>query len=300
MLASQLAAGFRPWDRFTTLGRDIHLPVHFYHRLGLYRRNVIPIRLPIELQIQRLREFQPTIINTWPSALRALMHHFKYPLRDLVNPKLIFCSSEVFDDILRERLENELDAELLNLYAAHECAQIALECPAHEGLHLQADQVILESLDNGEQVGFGHQGVAVITSLYSFAMPFIRYSLGDLVVLSDKKCSCGSSFPLMGHPIGRVNDLAKLPSGKVVSPQGFSQILQGFKGIEQWRMIQETESHFVLKLVMRHETGGEFLRSLLDQFLEYLGETVRVDIEMVDCIEKERLKFRHFVSNITP
>jgi phenylacetate-CoA ligase len=300
MTASQFAAGCRPWDRIANLGADIRLPEHLYHRLGLYRRAIIPIRLPIEAQIQRLQEFQPTVLMSWPSAVRAVMHNIQYPLRNLVNPKVLISVSEVFDDVLRKRLKDELDADLFNMYAAHEFAQIAMECHTHEGLHLQADHLVLESLDDGKAVGHGHQGVAVITSLNSFAMPFIRYNLGDLVVLWDKECSCGSSFPLMGHPLGRVNDLLTLPSGTMLSPQGFYHILRDFSGMDQWRIIQETESHFILKLAAPQEPGEEFLSSLRAQILEYLREPVTLDIELVSHIEEERLKFRHFISKITP
>jgi phenylacetate-CoA ligase len=206
----------------------------------------------------------------------------------------------VFDDLLRARLEDELDADLFNMYAAHEFAQIAMECRTHEGLHLQGDYLILESLEDGKAVGFGRQGVAVLTSLYSFAMPFIRYNLGDLVVLREQECSCGSAFPLLDHPVGRVNELLTLPSGTTLSPQGFVHVLRDFPGIDQWRVIQETPSRFILKLAMPLKPGEEFVSNMRTEILAYLGENVTVDIERVSHIEEERLKFRHFISKIVP
>ncbi|MEJ2718243.1 MAG: hypothetical protein P8182_14090 [Deltaproteobacteria bacterium] len=300
MTASQLAVGFRPWDRFASLGPDLSLPVRLYHRVGLFRRDVSPIRLPLEDQIQRLREFQPTILMAWPSSLRALMLGCEGPFRDVVNPRILITCAEVLDDVLRARLEDELDAELFALYVSQEFVQIAMECPTHEGLHVQADHVIVESLHDGKAVEPGREGAAVITSLYSFAMPFIRFKLGDRIVLADKRCSCESSFPLMGHPLGRDNDVLRLPSGTVLSPQRFNHILREFPGVDLWRLIQETERHFVLKLVMPEEPGDEFLSSMRAQFLEYLQEPVTLEIELVSHIEEERLKFRHFISKIAP
>jgi phenylacetate-CoA ligase len=252
----------------------------------------------VEEQLRQLREHNPTVLIGYSTALRALIHSSKLPLREVINPRIIIHSAEVFDQVLRKRIQADLDSELFNYYAAREVGPIAWECPSHEGLHINADHYILECLEGGGPTGNPGEGPAVITSLICQAMPLIRYKLGDLVALTDKECSCGCSLPLMDHPIGRENDIVKLPSGTLLSPQRFEFILRGFEGIDQWRLIQESESQFLLKLVMPVKPGEEVLQRMKSEFLAYLAEPVNLDIELVDYMS-EPGKFRAFISNVS-
>ena len=199
--------------------------------------------------------------------------------------------------MLRERVTADLDAEPFDHYAARELGPIAWECPSHGGLHLNADHYILECLDGEGMSLNGDPGVAVFTSLFGLAMPFIRYKLGDLCTLLDRECTCGCSFPLMDHPIGRENDIVTLPSGKLLSPTGFGLVLREIRGMTQWRLIQERPDHFVLKLVMREKPDESVLREIRLQCLAYAEESVRFDIHLVDYIE-EGTKFRYIISKV--
>ena len=215
-----------------------------------------------------------------------------------MNPRILITSAEVFDDVLKERLRGELDADWYNFYLAHEFGQLAWECPEHRGLHLNSDQFVLECLDNGARTEIGKQGVTIITSLYSFAMPLIRYNLGDLCAYAVGQCTCGCSFPLLDPPTGREHDMLVAPSGKILSPQRVAHILCGFEGIDQWRLVQETRSRFVRKLVMTGRLDNGSLEKISAQFLQYLAGPVILDIEFVRFMDEEALKFRTFVSKI--
>ncbi len=48
------------------------------------------------------------------------------------------------------------------------------------------DTVIVEFLKGNDPVPPGAQGRIVITNLHSFAMPIIRYELGDIGIPSEK------------------------------------------------------------------------------------------------------------------
>ena len=103
------------------------------------------------------------------------------------------------------------------------CAPSSLRWPptaVHtKASHVNADQLILECLDDdGRPVEPGTPGVVVVTSLYGFVMPFIRFRLGDICTPIEQRCSCGSSFPLVSAPLGRQDDVLRLPSGKLLAP----------------------------------------------------------------------------------
>jgi phenylacetate-CoA ligase len=296
-LTAQMSIGYRAWDVLGILGPDLPVVRRLYHRVGLFRKEIVPLSLPVEVQIERLRELQPTVIWAYPSALRALIHHLEVPLRELVRPRIVIHSAEVLDPGLRRRLDQDSDAERFNFYSAQEFGLIAWECPAHEGLHLNSDHLVLECLDNGAPASPGTTGRAVLTSLYAKAMPFIRYQLGDLVALSPKKCSCGCPLPLIDHPIGRQDDMVRLPSGRMLAPMRFAYILEEFPLIDQWRVVQVSQDSFVLQLVLRDGFTSEMIDTIRGQFLEYLDEPVSLDIQVTDYIEGETYKFRTFVAD---
>ena len=176
--------------------------------------------------------------------------------------------------------------------SAVEIGRIAVECVAHDGLHLSMDHVVLESVDGA------HSGEAVVTTLNNFAMQLIRYRLGDIISFLHGHCSCGSFLPRITPPIGRAEELIMLPSGKALIPQGIHSILRVFSGLNQYSLIQESSDRFVLQLDWRNRPREERLLEIRAQLNQFFGEPVRLDIQNVESIPEEKLKFRAFISRL--
>jgi len=240
----------------------------------------------------------PTVLWFYPTSLRALLRYVDGPLTTLVRPRMLISVAEVLDDHLRSRVREIFGVEAFNFYGAVEIGRIAAECPAHDGLHVNMDHVILESMDGFNAAAPGKSGVAVVTALNNFTMPLIRYRLGDICTYRPGHCSCGSFFPLMDSPLGREEDLIRLPSGMALMPQGAHSILRVIKGLDQYRLTQEREDRFILQLVWRAGHREEMLIEIRTQLKEFFGEPVRLDIQNVDSIPEEKLKFRAFVSAV--
>jgi len=193
-----------------------------------------------------------------------------------------------------------MNIEMFNFYGSIESGRVAAECRAHEGLHVNSDHVILECLkENGEAKQTG-LGASVVTNLDIFTMPFIRYRLGDLFRFKEKRCYCGSSFPLIDPPIGRDEDMVRLPSSRILSALPFMYILRGISSIHQFRVIQESLDHFVIQIAWRTNPVPEQVSNIRSRFTDFFAEPVRLDIENAENITDEKLKFRHFISKVKP
>jgi phenylacetate-CoA ligase len=295
--ASLVSLGLRSTDRLATLGHTFTIPQWLPRRFRMYESRVIPSDVPMDEQIRQLKEFQPTVIHTYPSVLGSLIHNLGCPLRDLIRPRIIITGAEVFEEVLRTRVSAHLDAEFFNVYGAVELGRLAWECPTHEGLHLNADHFILECLEDEESAGLEGAAVAYVTSLYAFAMPFVRYRLGDLTRFLNGRCSCGRSLPLIAPPLGRDNEILSLPSGKMLSPIGFGRILREIPGLNQFRVIQERRDHVVVKVVLANEPDDAVRRQIKEQCLAYIGEPVRLDVQVVEYI-RDGPKFRYVVTKV--
>jgi phenylacetate-CoA ligase len=176
------------------------------------------------------------------------------------------------------------------MYAAIEVGRIGVECAQHRGLHVEADSVIVEILDDGQ---------VAVTSLDSFVMPVIRYRLGDLSAWVDGTCPCGCTFPLMQAPQGRDADMVRLPSGRMVSCAALDYALRGANWVEQYRFIQHSPSRIEVLLCAREHPGEGALGDLRRRLVACLDEAVDFDIRIVDQIPPGGAKFKVFVSRLS-
>jgi phenylacetate-CoA ligase len=109
-------------------------------------------------------------------------------------------------------------ARYFDTYSCSEIGPIALQCPEHGHLHVQSEHVLVEILrDDGTACEAGETGRVVITDLHNFAMPFIRYELGDYA-RAGAPCPCGRGLPVIDRIIGRAGQLAVDPTGRTFFP----------------------------------------------------------------------------------
>jgi len=293
-----LSIGLRPLDRLAVFGITRSRHGRFFQRLGLYRSVFIHPQVPAPEQVRRLQQFDPTIFWFYPSALRALLAGINGQLSGIIRPRMLISASEVLDDNLRRRIQADLGVEIFNFYGAVEIGRISSECPAHDGLHISVDHVALECVDGAGADAGGKPGAALVTALNNFTMPLIRYRLGDICTIFGQGCGCGSSFPLMAAPIGREEEIIMLPNGESLSPHAFYPILREFTELDQFRLIQESAELLVLQLVWRSNHQKYRQSEIRAKLNAFLGGSIRLDIQNVDSIPEENLKFRAFISRL--
>ena len=98
---------------------------------------------------------------------------------------------------------------------------------------------------------------------------------------------------------GRYEDFIVLPSGRMISPYVTSRYFENVEGIDEYRIIQQARSNFIIQLVLREGRNNDIFLRLEDTFKKELGEDLTISIEAVDSIPKNG-KLRHVVSNCCP
>jgi phenylacetate-CoA ligase len=126
----------------------------------------------------------------------------------------------------------------------------------------------------------------VCTALHSFAMPFIRYSLGDLARRGPDACPCGSRLPTLEMVVGRRLDAFALADGRWLHPYQLIELLYaaGMDWVGQYQLVQEAQDH--VRLLVRPKPGlaPRRLESLRQAMQERCGPQVRAEILLVDDI----------------
>jgi len=239
----------------------------------------IDVSTPVKEIMDRLNEFRPDLIISYPALFQHLAFLKKKGLGNRVHPKLLQVGGDILDEYTRRYVEDAFGCRMRNIYPAVEAqANIAFEC--YEGnWHLHADFFHLEAVDEHQELlAPGERGHLVITRLWGRGTPIVRYTgMDDWVTLSDNEhCSCGLRSVILKKPVeGRMKANIVLPSGKVFPPGAFCFIepvmhdLNTFK-IKQYQVIQKKIDEIEILLAIDEDlrTSGPSLDLIASRIKE--------------------------------
>lgn len=215
-------------------------------------------------------------------------------------PTLKSCivTSEVCTPEDRCIIEEATGVKVINEYGCSEAGMIAFE--DKEGVwRLVEDDSYFEVVDSqGRVLPEGQEGRILITNLSNKALPFIRYEVGDLGIISHDETG-----RFLKKLTGRVSDLVHLPSGKVAGGLSFyyisRSIMEEKAFIKEFIVRQTKLDTFEFDIVSDQPLNKEIESELSKKMDEYLEPGLRVIINMVDHIERpESGKIKHFYCEI--
>ena len=157
-----------------------------------------------DTQLEWLVRYDPDYLLTYPSNAAELAR-ISFA-RELRYPRLreVRTFGELLSEDTRELCRRAWNVRVTDLYSCDEAGYVALQCPEREHYHVQSESVLVEVLDEqGKACAPGAVGRIVITTLQNFAMPLIRYDIGDLAELG-APCPCGRGLPVIRRFAGRV------------------------------------------------------------------------------------------------
>jgi len=188
--------------------------------------------------------------------------------------------------------------KIRSTYSAQEVGLIGSECLKHNGFyHVANSNVTVESdLAGGEQVGDRRLGRLLITHLHSYAMPFIRYDIGDLGHL-ENDCPCGHDGPTLSAIYGRGKNLIKKADGRL---HPFHIRVGNHPWLARYPELRFRQT--AIDTITVEVGGGTALsESEISDFLElvqlYAGSDMMADIRAVQNIDwredRKKLLFRN-------
>src|SRR5262249_5890041 len=131
-------------------------------------------------QLQWLVRGNPDYLPSYPPNLELLASLLVESGQRLPNLRAILSIGETLTEETRGRIEAGFGVPVKNTYSCVEAGYLASPCPEGHGLHVHAENVLLEVLDDdGQPCPPGQAGRGVLTTLHNFLTPFIRYEIGD-------------------------------------------------------------------------------------------------------------------------
>ena len=288
--------------RIASIGADN--PMHVTERIpqssnvGLFRIQHFEATEPIREMSKRLQQFQPEAILTYPS-VAALLAAEQIDGRLNIAPKVISTHSEVLTDEMRKAIHEAWSVHPFNHYGMTEEPHVAADCGRHEGLHIFEDTSVVEIVDDEFQpVPDGSAGARyLLTNLYNFAQPIIRYDVSDILTRSPELCSCGRPFALISAIGGRSEDVLRLAAssgnGEIsIPPLSIEMCIEAFDEVAEYAA-NHSPSLISVTIVPRAGADLETLRRRLSGSLAEMVEKAGahpppVKIDFVDQLRRER------------
>ena len=275
MMRALFANGYRLTDRVVSLADfPLKRSSRWYQSLGIRRHKNIPSSLGIDDQIKVLQGEDPDLLIINPSRFELIEERLRKGDSHAIRPRIVMTGGNLLVMETRRKIEAIFGVPVIDLYSSWEFGNIAWECSHRAGYHMNTDSLVIELIHEGRRVSPGERGELIITGLDAYAMPFIRYQIGDIGLLSDHGCPCGRGLPLLERIEGRNNDVIRLADGRMVSSYPITNLLRSIPGILQFRFVQEGLREFKVDLV----TGEGFGRETIERAEKDLGEILGTDI----------------------
>ena len=255
------------------------------------------VRSEIGAQLDWLVKVKPDYLTTYPTNLAALVERSRITGVVPEGLRQVSTQGEVLDEAVRAACRKVWGATVADVYSAQETGMIAAQCPEVMHFHIQAESALVEILDRrDEPCGPGESGRVVVTALHNFAMPLIRYDIGDWATVGPP-CSCGRGLPVISNILGRSRNMLRLPSGDVTWPLFFSRGMGDVAPeIRQGQLVQTGPGDLVFRIVAP-PLGAEKEARLREAVLKRLGFPFALSLEYVESISaRPNGKFEDFVS----
>jgi phenylacetate-CoA ligase len=232
---------------------------------------------------RRLRHIRPEVVFGYASSLQQFARFLEQEgLRaDDLGVKVVITTAELLYDFMREDISRVFGCPVANEYGSRDGGYIAHECPSGR-MHVTAESMVLECVDEtGARCPPGVEGELVLTHLDNFAMPLIRYRIGDRGALSDETCPCGRSLPVLQVMGGRTHDVIRTTDGSPIHPLFLIYVIRPLAGVKQFRIVQKSLSQMDVLLLTDEKFDPANEGYIVQRYQAFMGEGLRVGVKRV-------------------
>ena len=259
---------------------------------------------PTKKIVEQLNAFQPAMLGGYPSNLELLMEEAEAG-RLKISPVIIMTGGEYLSDDLRQKLADTFHCYVQTAYSCTEGGTVACEC-TQQHFHINDDWLIVEPVDaEGNPVPDGVQSEKILlTNLYNYTQPYIRYEVTDRVIMHHEPCPCGNPSPWIELE-GRTDDVtAFMEQGETVriAPLSMYALLKEVHELRRFQVLVYPENRIVFRMEEMEGTERSEVfakaESCLEEWLSSQG-VYNVSIELSDEAPRQHPssgKYKHIIN----
>ena len=217
-----------------------------------------------ERQIELMQDLGTTAIACTPSYFLHIMEvaeKMGISIKNDTHLKVGIFGAEPWSLETRKRVEEATGINAYDIYGTSEISgPLFTECHVKKGIHIWGDMFLTEVIDpkTGEPVEDGERGELVFTTLHKFALPLIRYRIGDLTIMNSETCECGRTHPRIMRILGRTDDMLII-RGINVFPSQVESVLMNIPAVgDHWEIIVDRKGPLDIMTVRVELTESGF------------------------------------------
>lgn len=237
--------------------------------------------------ISTIFSYKPKFLYGYASSIYSLANYCKLERINNIHFDAIFTTAEVLQTNFRKSIEDQFKCEVFDQYGAYDSGIQAMECHAHQGLHICSENAFLEIVDdNGQRLIPGQSGRIIATDMHNYAMPFIRYEVGDLGALAEKPCICGRGLPLLKSIEGRTTDIIRLSNGISLAGPAITLIFKD-SNVKQYQLRRVAGDELLIKIVKEKNYSEKDTEHIMSILKNHAGIDIKIKMEFCESIPRE-------------
>jgi phenylacetate-CoA ligase len=234
--------------------------------------------------VNKISTYKPKALVSYVNPLYELACYINKNNTPVFSPETILTGAEPLHNFQRTEIEKAFSCNVYDTFGCREFMLMSAECTEYKNLHINSDHLVVETISElGESIT-GQSGDLVITDLYNFGMPLIRYVNGDRATLINEPCNCGNPLPMMSSVDGRKLDIIKTPSGKTIPGELFPHLFKEFKGISRFQVKQSKIDELHIFIIANDKFTKEDQMSITAEINKYAANELNLKFELVEDI----------------
>ena len=259
----------------------------FYHRA--YNRILLSAftmsKNNLSDYVKEFARFRPEVMVGYVAPLVSLSRFMLATNTRVPTVRTVITGAEALTERERDVIASAFDAPVYNTYGCREFMLMACECEERNGLHVSADHLLVETLDDDDTPVYGASGDVCVTDFHNYAMPFVRYRNGDRATSSTRRCGCGRQLPLLDSIDGRILDVIISPDGRIVPGEFFVYAMLDFLTVDNYQFVQVAADRVEVRIVPRAGFGENERQQIAVKLAKFVGHELKFDILEVPEIQ---------------
>jgi phenylacetate-CoA ligase len=250
----------------------------------------------------RLVRFKPKVMYGYPNAITHFAEFVESRGLSPIKVQTIICTAERLTEKQRHKISAVFGGEVFNMYATREHGFVGFECRKHCGFHIDSGNAFLEIVRDGTPALPGQPGEIVITDLYNYGMPFIRYRIGDVGRIAAAPCDCGSPLPLLESFDGRTTDAVFRPDGTRVDGVMLVDLFTDNNSVRAMQIVQQCLEGIDVNLVVTPQYDRCSERQVLEEVRKYMGSDAQIAVNILPEIPRNPRsgKYQQIICRVSP
>lgn len=199
---------------------------------------------------------------------------------------------------MRETIQRVFHCPVYNWYGSREVGLIGTELPGREGLWVPPWGQYVEIIDeSGRECCPGQVGSILVTCLTNYAMPLIRYQIGDRGAFACMR----DGQQVLQTVCGREVDAFRRPDGTLIDGEYFTHLVYFRPWVQKFQFVQTSHESVVLSVVLPEGSPPPpqtELDTLSNGVRKVLGQGAKIQFNWVkDIPPSPSGKYRYTISN---